>query len=246
MVPLLIGRLLRPKLPTPEKDAIYECGEPTIGSSYVQFDLRFYVVALVFLAYGLFAHQPQEQGPSLTRKAVSQAGQTNVSESNVGQIGDRISVQQAPMQATHVLMSGDQIMGLESTPAVRTEVFGVSFVCRGQYRSGALKLEPQCSQHNLRLKARSNRYMKGDLRDPSDDEWIDSATRNSHLHCPSDEGHTVYFTGVEDGERYTRSTRYQEARLMAEAKLQSELEKIRSSPERDGDDTKSTPTPSPD
>ncbi|HUG94155.1 MAG TPA: NADH-quinone oxidoreductase subunit A, partial [Planctomycetaceae bacterium] len=45
IVPLLLGRLLRPRLPTPEKDAIYECGEPTIGSSYIQFDLRFYVVA---------------------------------------------------------------------------------------------------------------------------------------------------------------------------------------------------------
>jgi NADH-quinone oxidoreductase subunit A len=51
MVPLLIGRFLRPKLPTPEKDAIYECGEPTIGTSYVQFDLRFYVVALLFIIF---------------------------------------------------------------------------------------------------------------------------------------------------------------------------------------------------
>ena len=51
MVPLLIGRYLRPKLPTPEKDAIYECGEPTIGTSYVQFDLRFYVVALLFIIF---------------------------------------------------------------------------------------------------------------------------------------------------------------------------------------------------
>ena len=51
MAPLLIGRLLRPKLPTPEKDAIYECGEPAIGSSYIQFDLRFYVVALLFIIF---------------------------------------------------------------------------------------------------------------------------------------------------------------------------------------------------
>lgn len=51
MVPLIIGRFLRPKLPTPEKDAIYECGEPTIGTSYVQFDLRFYVVALLFIIF---------------------------------------------------------------------------------------------------------------------------------------------------------------------------------------------------
>ena len=51
MVPLLVGRLLRPKLPNPEKDAIYECGEPTIGTSYIQFDLRFYVVALLFIIF---------------------------------------------------------------------------------------------------------------------------------------------------------------------------------------------------
>lgn len=51
MIPLLLGKLLRPKLPNAEKDAIYECGEPTIGSSYVQFDLRFYVVALLFIIF---------------------------------------------------------------------------------------------------------------------------------------------------------------------------------------------------
>jgi NADH-quinone oxidoreductase subunit A len=51
LAPLIIGRYLRPQLPNPEKDAIYECGEPTIGSSYVQFDLRFYVVALLFIIF---------------------------------------------------------------------------------------------------------------------------------------------------------------------------------------------------
>jgi NADH-quinone oxidoreductase subunit A len=51
MLPLIAGRLVRPKLPTPEKDSIYECGEPAIGSSYIQFDLRFYVVALLFIIF---------------------------------------------------------------------------------------------------------------------------------------------------------------------------------------------------
>lgn len=50
-VHLLIGRLLRPNLPNAEKQAIYECGEPTIGSAFVQFDLRFYVVALLFIIF---------------------------------------------------------------------------------------------------------------------------------------------------------------------------------------------------
>ncbi|REJ68678.1 MAG: NADH-quinone oxidoreductase subunit A [Planctomycetota bacterium] len=48
---LVIGYLVRPKDPHAEKLEIYECGEPTIGSSFVQFDLRFYVVALVFIVF---------------------------------------------------------------------------------------------------------------------------------------------------------------------------------------------------
>ncbi len=51
LAPLLIGKLLRPRIPTPEKDAVYECGEPAIGSSYIQFDIRFYVVALLFIIF---------------------------------------------------------------------------------------------------------------------------------------------------------------------------------------------------
>ena len=50
-VNLLVGRFLRPADPHEEKQEIYECGEPTIGSSYVQFDLRFYVVALLFIIF---------------------------------------------------------------------------------------------------------------------------------------------------------------------------------------------------
>lgn len=48
---LLVGYFLRPYDPHAEKQEIYECGEPTIGSSFVQFDLRFYVVALVFIIF---------------------------------------------------------------------------------------------------------------------------------------------------------------------------------------------------
>jgi NADH-quinone oxidoreductase subunit A len=50
-VNLLLGRFFRPHDPHPEKLEIYECGEPAIGSSFVQFDLRFYVVALVFIIF---------------------------------------------------------------------------------------------------------------------------------------------------------------------------------------------------
>jgi NADH-quinone oxidoreductase subunit A len=48
---LSVGMFVRPKAPNPEKSAIYECGEPSIGSSWVQFDLRFYIIALVYLIF---------------------------------------------------------------------------------------------------------------------------------------------------------------------------------------------------
>ena len=48
---LLLGKFCRPKAPNSEKTEVYECGEPTIGSSFVQFDLRFYVVALLFIIF---------------------------------------------------------------------------------------------------------------------------------------------------------------------------------------------------
>lgn len=48
---LTVGRLVRPTLPHPEKATAYECGEPAIGDSWVQFDLRFYTVALVFIVF---------------------------------------------------------------------------------------------------------------------------------------------------------------------------------------------------
>ncbi|MFM9026344.1 MAG: NADH-quinone oxidoreductase subunit A, partial [Planctomycetaceae bacterium] len=50
-VNLLVGWLVRPRAPNVEKLEVYECGEPTIGSSFVQFDLRFYVVALLFIIF---------------------------------------------------------------------------------------------------------------------------------------------------------------------------------------------------
>lgn len=51
LVNLVAGAIARPRVPNPEKAAVYECGEPTIGSSWVQFDLRFYIVALVYLVF---------------------------------------------------------------------------------------------------------------------------------------------------------------------------------------------------
>jgi NADH-quinone oxidoreductase subunit A len=51
LVSLCLGKVLRARVPTAQKQAIYECGEPAVGSGAIQFDLRFYVVALVFLIF---------------------------------------------------------------------------------------------------------------------------------------------------------------------------------------------------
>jgi NADH-quinone oxidoreductase subunit A len=50
-VHLLAGYFIRPSKMDAEKATIYECGEPTIGSAWVQFDLRFYVIALLFVIF---------------------------------------------------------------------------------------------------------------------------------------------------------------------------------------------------
>ncbi len=48
---LVLGRLLRPNQPSAAKLEPYECGEPAVGTTDIQFDLRFYVVALVFIIF---------------------------------------------------------------------------------------------------------------------------------------------------------------------------------------------------
>jgi NADH-quinone oxidoreductase subunit A len=50
-VHLVAGKFIRPNKPDPEKGTVYECGEPTVGTAWVQFDLRFYVVALLFVIF---------------------------------------------------------------------------------------------------------------------------------------------------------------------------------------------------
>jgi len=46
-----ISRLLQPRNPHPVKLSTYECGELPEGESWIQFNIRFYVVALVFLIF---------------------------------------------------------------------------------------------------------------------------------------------------------------------------------------------------
>jgi len=48
---ILIARIISPKRPNPIKLSTYECGEEALGSAWVQFNPRFYVIALVFLLF---------------------------------------------------------------------------------------------------------------------------------------------------------------------------------------------------
>ena len=48
---LLLGSLLRPRKPSPEKLSTYECGEEPVGGSWIQFNIRFYVIALDFIIF---------------------------------------------------------------------------------------------------------------------------------------------------------------------------------------------------
>ncbi|MBU1100296.1 MAG: NADH-quinone oxidoreductase subunit A [Bacteroidetes bacterium] len=51
LIAFVMAKLVRPSRPTYEKSTIYECGEEPIGSPWVQFNIRFYVVALIFLIF---------------------------------------------------------------------------------------------------------------------------------------------------------------------------------------------------
>jgi NADH-quinone oxidoreductase subunit A len=46
-----LGRLLRPQKPETAKLASYECGELPSGSAWINFNIRFYLVALVFVVF---------------------------------------------------------------------------------------------------------------------------------------------------------------------------------------------------
>jgi NADH-quinone oxidoreductase subunit A len=51
VVVFIISKLLSPNRPTKEKYLTYECGEDPQGSPWVKFNIRFYVIALIFLIF---------------------------------------------------------------------------------------------------------------------------------------------------------------------------------------------------
>lgn len=51
LIGLFVAKILRPHRPNAEKLATYECGEEAVGNSWVQFNSRFYVIALIFIIF---------------------------------------------------------------------------------------------------------------------------------------------------------------------------------------------------
>ncbi len=50
---LLIASVIRPKRGHEQGLETYECGEPAIGDAWVQFDIRYYTVALVYIVFAV-------------------------------------------------------------------------------------------------------------------------------------------------------------------------------------------------
>ena len=51
--PLAIGFLLGPRRPDAEKDSPYECGFEAFESARMKFDVRYYLVAILFILFDL-------------------------------------------------------------------------------------------------------------------------------------------------------------------------------------------------
>jgi len=51
LIALVIPKLIAPKKPNPIKMQTYECGIETVGSSWIQFKVQYYIFALIFLIF---------------------------------------------------------------------------------------------------------------------------------------------------------------------------------------------------
>ena len=55
VVNLLVWKVIRPSRFSEEKLTTYECGENPVGSAWIQFNIRFYVFALIFIVFDVEA-----------------------------------------------------------------------------------------------------------------------------------------------------------------------------------------------
>jgi len=55
LAPVILNRLLGPQRPNPIKQQTYECGIETVGDTWVQFKVQYYIYALVFVIFDIEA-----------------------------------------------------------------------------------------------------------------------------------------------------------------------------------------------
>ena len=53
VLPPLLGKLLAPSRPDPEKNSPYECGFEAFEDARMRFDVRYYLVAILFILFDL-------------------------------------------------------------------------------------------------------------------------------------------------------------------------------------------------
>lgn len=53
LVTVVAAALLSPKKPNPIKSDIYECGLKTVGETWVQFKIQYYIYALIFVVFDI-------------------------------------------------------------------------------------------------------------------------------------------------------------------------------------------------
>ncbi len=51
VAPLVISWIFRPRRPNAIKQATYECGVETVGDTWVQFKIQYYIYGLIFLVF---------------------------------------------------------------------------------------------------------------------------------------------------------------------------------------------------
>ena len=52
-VPLILGRILAPHRPDAEKTSAYECGFEPFEDARMKFDVRYYLIAIIFILFDL-------------------------------------------------------------------------------------------------------------------------------------------------------------------------------------------------
>ncbi|MDR1850419.1 MAG: NADH-quinone oxidoreductase subunit A [Zoogloeaceae bacterium] len=53
VLPMVMGRLLAPNRPDEEKMSAYECGFEAFGDARMKFDVRYYLIAIIFILFDL-------------------------------------------------------------------------------------------------------------------------------------------------------------------------------------------------